>query len=110
MDNEASDSLIATITEKGMKYQLIAPYDHLLNPTERAIQSFKNHPISILHGCDKEFPLYQWCHIIEQCKMTLTMLQHLRINPKLSACMQLFGVFDYNTTLLAPLGTKALIH
>ena len=38
------------------------------------------------------------------------MLQHLRINPKLSACMQLFGVFDYNTTLLAPLGTKALIH
>ena len=34
----------------------------------------------------------------------------LRINPKLSAYMQIFGVFDYNATPLAPIGTKAFIH
>ena len=42
--------------------------------------------------------------------MTLNMLQQLRINPKSSTYMQLFGVFDYNVTLIAPLGTKVFIH
>ena len=38
------------------------------------------------------------------------MLRRSRINPKLSAYTQLFGVFDYNETPLAPLGTKAFVH
>ena len=42
--------------------------------------------------------------------MTLNMLQYLRINPKLSAYAQLFGIFDYNKMPLAPIGTKAFIH
>jgi hypothetical protein len=42
--------------------------------------------------------------------MTLNMLRTSRINPKLSAYTQLFGVFDYNKMPLAPLGTKAVIH
>ena len=46
----------------------------------------------------------------KQCKMTLNMLQRSRINPKLSAYMQMFGVFDYNATLLAPIGTKVFIN
>ena len=92
-----------------MKYQLASPYDHRLNPAECAIQSFKNHLISNLHGCDKEFPAYQWCQIIEQCEMTLNMLRRLRINPKLSAYAQLFKIFDYNETPLAPIGTEVFI-
>ena len=96
LDNEASDDLVASITEKQMKYQLAAPYSHRLNPAERAIQSFKNHLISNLHGTNQEFPMYQWDQIIEQCKMTLNMLRRSRINPKLSAYMQMFGAFDYN--------------
>ena len=75
LDNEASDGLISAIKEKGLKYQLAAPYSHRLNPAERAIQSFKNHLISNLHGCDKQFPVYQWCRILEQCEMTLNMLR-----------------------------------
>ena len=59
LDNEASDDLVASITEKQMKYQLAAPYSHQLNPAERAIQSFKNHLISNLHGTNQEFPMYQ---------------------------------------------------
>ena len=110
LDNEASDGLISAIKKNDLKYQLAAPYLHRLNPAERAIQSFKNHLISNLHGCDKQFPAYQWCRIIEQCEMTLNMLRRSRINPKLSAYTQLFGVFDYNATPLAPIGTKAFIH
>ena len=105
-----SEGLINAIKKHDIKYQLAAPYSHRLNPAERAIQSFKNHLISNLHGCDKQFPAYQWCRIIEQCEMTLNMLRRSRINPKLSAYMQLFGVFDYNATPLAPIGTKAFIH
>ena len=42
--------------------------------------------------------------------MTLNMLRRSRINPKMSAYTQLFGSFDYNTTPLAPLETKAFVH
>ena len=93
-----------------MKYQLASPHDHRNNPAERAIQSFKNHFISNLHGCDTEFPAYQWCRLIKQCEMTLNMLRRCQINPKLSAYIQTFGIFDYNQTPLAPLGTKAFVH
>jgi hypothetical protein len=38
------------------------------------------------------------------------MLWRLRINPKLSAYTQIFGVFDYNPTPLAPIGTRTVVH
>ena len=47
---------------------------------------------------------------MHQCEMTLNMLHRSRINPKMSAYTQLFGVFDYNWTPITPLGTKAFIH
>ena len=53
LDNEVSNELIATIKEKKLQYQLASPHDHRLNPAERAIQTFKNHFIANLHGCDK---------------------------------------------------------
>lgn len=69
------DGLIDAIKKHELKYQLAAPYSHRLNPAERAIQSFKNHLINNLHGCDKQFPTYQWCHILEQYEMTFNMLR-----------------------------------
>jgi hypothetical protein len=42
--------------------------------------------------------------------MTLNMLRRSRINPKLSAYTQIFGVFDYNRTPLAPIGTRTVVH
>ena len=110
LDNEASKALIHAIEKKNLKYQLASPHDHRLNPAERAIQSFKNHFISNLHGCDNQFPAYQWCRLIKQCEMTLNMLRRSRINPKLSAYNQVFGCYDYNATPIAPLGTKAFVH
>ena len=110
IDNEVSKILIESIESKGLKYQLASPHDHRLNPAERAVQTWKNHFISNLHGCDSEFPAYKWCEIMHQCEMTLNMLRRSRINPKMSAYTQLFGSFDYNRTPLAPLGTKAFVH
>ena len=42
--------------------------------------------------------------------MTLNMLRRSRINPKLSAYTQMFGIHDYNRAPLAPLGTKSFVH
>jgi hypothetical protein len=108
--NEISRVLTKAITDKGIDYQLASPHDHRLNPAERAIQTFKNYLISILHGCDSNFPAWLWCQIIPQVVMTLNMLQRSRINPKLSAYTQIFGVFDYNRTPLAPIGTRTVVH
>ena len=52
IDNEVSKILIELIEEKNLTYQLASPHDHQLNPAERAIQTWKNHFISNLHGCD----------------------------------------------------------
>jgi hypothetical protein len=60
LDNEISRVLIKAIKEKGIDYQLASPHDHRLNPAEKAIQTFKNHLISILHGCDNKFPAWLW--------------------------------------------------
>ena len=106
LDNKVSDRLIEAIEEKELDYQTASPHVHRLNPAERAIQTFKNHFISNLHGCDKDFPAYAWSEIIQQCEMTINMLRRSRINPKLSAYTQTFGMFDYNRTPLAPLGIK----
>ena len=56
LDNEVSKELIASIEEKDLKYQLATPHDHRNNYAERAIQTFKNHFISIMNGCDTNFP------------------------------------------------------
>ena len=42
--------------------------------------------------------------------MTLNMVRRSRIDPKMSAYTQLLGLFDYNRTPLAPLGTKVFVH
>ena len=60
MDNETSKDLIKTINEKNLSYQIASPGDHRLLPVERAIQTFKNHFISILYGADRTFPANQW--------------------------------------------------
>jgi hypothetical protein len=110
LDNEISKVLIQAIKDKGNDFQLASPNDHRLNPAERAIQTFKNHLVAILHGCDKNFPVWLWCQIIPQVVITLNMLRRSRINPRLSAHTQIFGVFDYNQIPLAPIGTRTVVH
>ena len=60
IDNEVSNRLIKSIEEKNLDYQVASPHDHYLNPVKRAMQIFKNHLISNLHGCYCDFPFYCW--------------------------------------------------
>ncbi len=110
LDNEISNDMIAEIEERAMDYQIAAPGDHRLNFAERAIQTFKNHFVSVLHGCDPAFPANQWDRLIKQTVMTLNMVRPSRINPKLSAYNQLWGIFNFEKTPMAPPGCKVVVH
>jgi hypothetical protein len=110
LDNEISNAMRTAITTKKLKYQLADTHDHHANPAERAIGTFKNHFTAILSGCDSKFPPSLWCHLLHQAEITVNLLRPSRINPKLSAYHQVFGIFDFNRTPMAPLGTKAIIY
>ena len=79
-------------------------------PAERAIQTFKNHFIAVCSGTDLAFLARVWNHILEYVVVTLNMLRPSRLNPKISAYMQLYGIFDFNKTSIAPTGCKIIIH
>jgi hypothetical protein len=55
LDNECSQDFKQKIESNGMKYQLVPPNDHRRNIAEKAIQTFKDHFVSILCGTDKTF-------------------------------------------------------
>ena len=57
-----------------------------------------------------EFPLSQWCKLVEQGNITLNLLRPSRLIPKLSAYVQVFDAFNYQKTLLSPPGMKVLAH
>jgi hypothetical protein len=55
LDNECSAKFKERIKLNNMKYQLVPPHDHRRNVTEKVIQVFKAHFISILCDADKSF-------------------------------------------------------
>ena len=108
-DNECSKAVQDYINSQKVDWQLVEPNNHRVNAAERAIQTFKNHFISGLCSVDKLFPLQLWCYLLAQAELTLNLLRTSRIDPTKSAYEVLEGTFKYNSTPLAPPGTKALI-
>ena len=96
--------------DEGLNYQMAAPGDHWLMPAEQAIRTFKNHFITIYSGTDPGFPEQAWHHILEQAVTTLNILRPYKLNPMISAYMQVHGVFGFNCTPLAPARCKIIIH
>jgi hypothetical protein len=110
LDNEASATMKSLMTAMKVEFQLAPAGMHRRNKAERAIQTFKNHFVAILAGTDPEFPLHLWDKLIPQAETTLNLLRQSNMHPQLSAHTHLNGVFDFNKTPLAPLGTKAIVH
>jgi hypothetical protein len=103
LENEASLALRNYLTKQGIDYQLAPPHIHRRNNAKRAIQTFKNHFISRLCSVDPNFPLKLWDKLLPQATITLNIFMKSRSNPRMSACAQLNGHFDFNRTPLAPL-------
>ena len=91
-----------------MKFQLTPAQMHQRNIADRAIQTFKNHFISILVATYSGFPKNKKDLLLQQVELTVNLLRSSRINPKLSAEEQMNRTFDYNSITLAALGIKIL--
>ena len=110
VDNEASAMLKAALLKYKIAYQLVPPHIHRRNAAERAIQTFKDHFISVLCTADPKYPAKEWDRLLPQAELTLNLMRNCRFNPKLSAYAALHGPFDFNKTPLAPPGTRITIH
>ena len=110
LDNECSNNLKLSIINQNAKYELVRPHQHRQNAAVKGIRTFKNHLLSGLATCNKDFPILEWDRLIPQCEMTLNLLRNSRINPRLSSWAILYGNNDFNKSPLAPPGTKILVH
>ena len=110
LDNECSQELKSSFLKYKITYQRVPPKVHRVNAAERAIRTFKNHFVALLHSVDSAFPLAHWDRLIPQAVLTLNLLRSSRIHPSLSAHSSLFGNFDFNATPLAPSGTRIVAH
>ena len=98
------------MTKVDENFQFVPPHQHQQNAAERAIQTFKNHFISGISSVNKYFSVHIWCRLIPQACLVLNLLQQSRINPKLSAYAQVHGAYYFNTTPVAPSGTRVVVH
>ena len=110
LNNEALEAYKTAIKESGMTYQLVPPDEHRRNFAEKAIQTWKDHFVSVLSGTAENFPLHLWCQLIPQMEHQLNLLQQSNANPKVSAYAHIYGPHNYNTTPFVPIGMEALVH
>ena len=110
LDNKASEAYKTAIKESGMTYQLVPPDEHWRNIAEKAMQTWKDHFVSVLSGTANNFPLHLWCQLIPQMERQLNLLQQLNANPKVSAYAHIYGPHNYNMTPFVPIGMEALVH
>jgi hypothetical protein len=77
---------------------------------EKAIQTFKNHFVSILSRCAPTMPMHLWCQLLPQVELQLLLLRQSRVNPNMSAYVHLYVQHDYNKHPFVPIGMEALVH
>ena len=111
LDNEFSSEFKKTIKKYwGATYQLVPPNVYRRNIAERYIRTFKARFLAILAGVDPDFPKYMWDNLLAQTELTIKLLMHATLNPRMSAWEYYNGPFDYSATPLGTLGCKIMIH
>jgi hypothetical protein len=110
LDNETSKDVESFIADNNASHQYTPPDIHRTNPAERAIRTWKNHFVSIRAGTPSTYRLSNWCKDLEQTDITLNMMRPCTQNPKLSAYEALEGMFSFDATPMAPIGTECMVH
>ncbi|EED89749.1 predicted protein [Thalassiosira pseudonana CCMP1335] len=110
LDNETSKDVEDFIAEQNAKHQYTPPDIHRTNIAERMIRTWKNHMCAVRAGTPKTYRLSNWCKDLEQVDMTLNMMRPCTQNPNLSAYEAMEGMFSFDATPMAPIGTECMIH
>ena len=112
LDNETSALLEQFLNiEAKVKHEFISTGSHRANKAERAIQSWKNHFVAGIASVDKDFPMYRWADLNEQCEITLNVLRSFTDNDTISAYEGIYGhKYDFLSHPIAPPDTKAIVY
>jgi hypothetical protein len=112
LNNKAPEELMQAICKNKCRVELTPADQHRQNATERAIQMFKGHFISVLAlaGVAEGFPINQWGKLLPQTILTLNLLRQLNMAPNISAYAYHHGTFDYNRMPIAPIGCSVQFH
>jgi hypothetical protein len=110
LDNKCSAAFIACTAKNGMIHELVPPDCQCCNIAKRAIQTFKNHFVSILSGGDNRFPLSLWCHLVRPAELTINLLRQSNVAPKVPAYAHVNGQHNYMKCPFAPLGCAVMAH
>ncbi|KAL7480206.1 hypothetical protein ACHAW6_011040 [Cyclotella cf. meneghiniana] len=86
------------------------PEIHQTNIAKRAICTWKNHFDAMRASAAKSYCLSNWCKDLEQTDITLNMMRPCTQNPNLSAHEALEGMFSFDATPMAPIGTECMVH
>ena len=110
LDNETSHDVENFITESQAKVQYTPADMHRTNLAERAVRTWKNHFTATRAGTPSTFKMSNWCKMTEQCDITLNMMRPCTTNPLLSAFEAMDGMYSFDATPMAPMGTEILMH
>ncbi len=110
LDNECLEKFKMCIKNAGMIHELVPPDCRCCIIAEWAIQTFKNHSVSILSGVDDRFPLSLWCHLVRPAELTVNLLRQSNVTPKVSAYAHEHGQNNYMTRPFASLGCAVMAH
>ena len=91
LDNENSQAYTNEIRNTGMTYQLVPPYNHRRNISDRAIQTWKNHFVRVLSGAAATLPLHLRCQAFPQAVRPLLLLGQSNVNPNISSYSHVYG-------------------
>ena len=75
LDDEASNQCKQNVKKCKMDCQLTPAQMHRQNTAERAIQTFKNHFISMPAGTNSSFPKNEWDLPLPQAELTMNLLR-----------------------------------
>ncbi len=110
LDNECSAKFKKCIAKNGMTHELVPPDCHHHNIAKQAIQTFKNHFVSIRSGVNDRFPLSLWCQLVQPAELTVSLLQQSNVAPKVSVYARVHGQHNYMKRPFAPLGCLVMAH
>jgi hypothetical protein len=110
LDNECLAAFNVCIAKNGMTHELVPPDCHHFNIAEQAIQTFKNHFVSILSRVANRFPLLLWCHLLQPAELTVNDLRQSNVAQKVSVYAHVHGQHDYMKHPFAPLGCAVMAH
>ena len=111
MDNETSGKLETYLSkEHNLELEFVPPGTHRALKAERAIETWKEHFISILAGTDPEFPMQFWDELVVQSESTLNLMRPSNTDPNISAWEHMHGTYNFEKHPIAPAGIKVAVH